>query len=407
VLTGALAASGCGTPPAPGADPTGDARDSARIGAFERPEALVGDASRRLADNISAADVGHTFGVPSGSEPYPDTYWPFIMGGTDLHWSSRDPRSPLEKYMLLADPYELAEAKVWEFRYHGPGEPGVATWHGHCPGWSAAATTNPPILHPVLAGVDLAGRIRPCREGELGCIRFEIGDVNALMAEIYLDGPLSLIGTKCNMAPYAIPRDRNGRILVAGCDGVNAGSLLIAAATLLKRHRIAFVMDVQRPNSTDQIWNQPTYAYHVHDFRPLTRAAAANLVAHGSLTGPETEYRWSSTAQGFAFVDLELRFVGEMGPNLLMVPGTRSTYGLRMAAVIELDADATDPRASILGGEYLDLPAVHADRLDVAPYMWVSHGPGPEYLPAWVGTSHHNPYVRPSVVQQLVALGQQ
>jgi hypothetical protein len=249
--------------------------------------------------------------------------------------------------------------------------------------------------------------VRRCREGELGCIRFEIGDVNALMAEIYLDGPLSLIGVKCSIPPYLIPRDRSGRVLLGGCDGLNAGSLLIAASTLLKRHRIPFVIDVQRPSSTDQIWNQPTYAYRVHDFQPLTRAAAANLVARGSTTGPEMDYRWSPGTQGFAFVDLELRFVGEAGPNLLMVPGTRSTYGLRMAAVIELDADPSDPRASILGGEYLDLPSSHAERLNVAPYVWVSHGPGPERLPLWVGTNHHNPYVRPGVVQQLIALGQE
>ena len=64
------------------------------------------------------------------------------------------------------------------------------------PTWTA--TTNAPILHPVFAASDGAGGLVACREGSQGCVRFEIGDINALMAEVYLDAPASLIGSKCN-----------------------------------------------------------------------------------------------------------------------------------------------------------------------------------------------------------------
>ena len=404
-----LAGPGCGDPPAPRADPIGHTREADTIGAFERPEALVAGASRRLADSIGAADVGQDFGVPDSRAPYPDTYWPYVYEGTDWRWNPRgsDPRSPIEKYMVITAPYAMDAARAWEHRNHGTGVSGVAPWYGHCPGWAAAATSNAPILHPVLAGADGMGGIMPCLEGQPGCVRFEIGDVNALMAEIYVDGPASYIGGFCNAKPSDIPRDQHGRVLREGCDGVNAGSLLVAVATLLRRYQTPFVIDVQRPSATDEIWNQPAYRYHVYDYHPLTTSEAANLVARGATTGAETLYRWNAAARGFAFVDLGIRFVGEVSPQLVFsAPGNRARYELRVATVIELDADPASPGASIIGGEYLDLPASHADRLTVPPFLWMSQGPGREDLRWDVGGAHHNPYVRPSLVKQLMALGQ-
>jgi Transglutaminase elicitor len=408
LVVGALASSGCGTPPAPPAEEVvGEVGDADQIAAYEQPEALVGGASRRLADIIRPADVGREFTVPSFRVPYADTYWSFVLGGTDIRWNARapDPRSPIEKYMTLVDPLATVQAELWEYIHHGPGKPGVMTWEGHCPGWAAAAMSNAPIRHPVLAAADGRGGIMPCREGQLGCVRFEIGDVNALMAEVYFDGPASIIGTTCGLQPFEVARDLNGRVLQPGCDGVNAGSFLVSVVTLLRRYHVPFGIDVQKPASTGEIWNQPAYGYHIYDFRPIGVQAAANLVAHGTSLGPETFYRWNPAARGFAFVDLGLEFVGEAGPNLLVVPGTRSSYELRVAAVIELDLPATDPRASILGGEYLDLPSSHANRLTVTPYLWLSRGTGPELLPLDVDGFHHNPYIRPSLVKQLIALG--
>lgn len=405
LLVGTVVAAACSTPP----EPLADANDAYSISAAESPEVLVAAASRRLVDTISADDVGRDFGVPSWRVPYPDTYWPFIQGGTDASWNrgARDPRTPIEKYMAITAPYATELAKMWEFMNHGQGVFGVDKWHGHCPGWAAAATTSAPVTRPVFATADGRGGIAPCREGDYGCVRFEIGDVNALMAEIYLDGPASLIGSTCNTPAGMIPRDVYGRVLKQGCAGVNAGSLLVTAATLLKKYRVPFAMDAQNPTTTAEIWNQPTYRYHVYDYHPLTMAKAANLVARGAESGPERTYWWNPAARGFAFVDLGLHFVGENGPQLVSVSGLQSTYELRVAAVIELDADAADSSARIIGGEYLDLPSSRANRLTVPPFLWVARGSGPESLPEWIDGSRHNPYVRPSLVKQLAALGQQ
>jgi hypothetical protein len=77
-----------------------------------------------------------------------------------------------------------------------------------------------------------------------------------------------------------------------------------------------------------------------------------------------------------------------------------------MVAVLELTAPANSADSKIIGGEYLDDASVGADRLTVPPFVWVAQGPGPEHVPATANGDHHNPYVLPSVVAQLVELGQ-
>jgi hypothetical protein len=410
VLFGGLVSAGCAERTEPSAEVVEEAREADAIGAFERPEALVANASRRLIDHISAADIGQTFGVPDERVPYADTYWPFVYGGTDWRWNPQgsDPRTPIEKYMAITAPHLTHYATAWEYRNHGRGFPGLANWHGHCPGWTAAALSNAPIRHPIFAGPDGRGGIAPCREGTVGCVRFEIGDVNALMAEIYLDASTSLIGGMCGAEASAIPRDRYGRILKEGCAGVNPGSLLIVASTLLRRYQIPFAIGAQNSSNTAEVWNQPAYRYHVYDFHRLTTTEAANLVARGSTTGPVSSYPWNPAARGFAFLDLAIHFVAETSPHISFTSGTSSTYAMRVAAVLELDADAANPYASILGGEYLDLPSSGADRLSVPPFLWVPRGPGPESVPlsASFRSDQHNPYLRPSLVRQLIILGQ-
>lgn len=375
------------------------------IGGFEDPNGLVPGASRALADNIGAGDVGQTFGVQDGNIPYPDTYWPFTSDGIDARWNGDS--SALEKYMGIADPSNTANAKSWEHNNHGAGVPGVSGWWGHCPGWTGAAMANAPIQHAVYATSDGSGGFTACNAGDNGCVKFEIGDINALMAEVYVDGQSSFIGARCDTAPEKVTRDANGRITQEGCDGVNPGSLLIVASTLMKQQQLPFAIDAQSDFNTDQIWNQPSYRYSVNRYQTLTAAQAANLVVHGTLGGDQTAYQWNAQAQGFALVDLTLSWVSERGPNTSVVSGAQSTRTTRMVAVIELDKDASDASAQIIGGEYINDPSSGADRLTVPPFLWTIQGPGPEQLDPSVGGDNHNPYVRPSLVQQLITLGQQ
>jgi hypothetical protein len=359
------------------------------------------NASLVLADNITAADVGRTFGTDDAHIPYPDTYWPFVDNGCDARWNGDDSQSPLEKLMGAFDAAHLQAAKDWERTNHGKDVPGVQGWFGHCPGWTGASMLNAPLQHAIHVKSD-GGHVTECTDGSDGCVTFEIADVNALMAETYVDADSRFIGNRCDTKPSDIQRDANGRIVRngSGCQGLNPGSLLVVLGYQMKSQKRAMAIDAQSDFNTDQIWNQPAYRYQVYRYEALTEAQAANLVATGKRTGDLTKYQWNDEAHGFAFVDLGIKWVSENGPNTTPVSGADSTHETRVVAVIELDKAATDASARILGGEYLDDPSVGADRLTVPPFVWVATDIGPET------GGGHNPYVKSSIVKQLIALAQ-
>ena len=78
---------------------------------FEDPGHLLGAVSRTLADNITEADIGQTFGTPDETVPYPDTYWPMTQDGINVKWNGGE-ASPLAKYMGMADANNLAAANA-------------------------------------------------------------------------------------------------------------------------------------------------------------------------------------------------------------------------------------------------------------------------------------------------------
>ena len=372
------------------------------IASNEDPAQLIGRASRLLSANISASDVGKTFGTPDNAVPYPDTYWPFKSGddvgsknGIDARWNSATTDSPLEKYMAVAKPNDataLKTAKDWEKKNHGEDVKDVQSWFGHCPGWTAAALSNKPILHPVFAKGDGRGGIVKCAAGSTGCVKFEIGDVNAIMAEAYVSGPSKFLGGRCDTKPDKVKRDTFGRITQEGCQGVNPGTLLIIANTMMKKRHIGFAIDAQNDFNTDQIWNQPAYSYTINEFKSLTEQEASKLVS-GKDGVPYSTF--NPKAKGWAKVGITINWVSERGPNTTVVSGKESTNTMQMDAVVELDKAASDSTANIIGGEYVDGPNGE-NRLTVPPFVWSPGGMGPE-----------NTSVSAAVVKQLIAMGQQ
>jgi len=399
----------CGSASNP-ADPIASHEAEDRIQPFDDPFQLLGNTSRRLADNIRAADVGQTFGVPDDEVPYPDTFWPMTEEGIDVQWNGNE-KSPLEKYMLFADPTHLAESRAWNHANQGTGIDDIQGWYGICNGWTGAATSVKPLKHGASAKID-NGRVVACTPGETGCTTFEIGDMNALMATIYSDGFSYFLGARCDTVPRDIERDEFGRIMRredaftkgAGCKGLNPGSLMVVLNQRLRVQKKPMVMNAQAANHTEQIWNQPAYRYKVNRYEPLTEAQAANLVASNRREGPLTEYRWNDGAHGFAFVDVTLSWVTEHGPNKEFYSGLRSSRSTRMTFVLETDMDLSNPDTQIIGGEYIDDPSAGTNRLTNAPFLWISTAPGPEHTQPGPGVYMHNPFIKTSVVTQLIEL---
>lgn len=414
---------------------------------------LPGTYSAKLVDNILPEDVNQQggFGVPDERVPYPDTYWPFNAGeygvdGTDFRWQGPDVPSPTEKFASVVygnDAAMIAKAKAWEHDHHGPGlgerdHREVADWEGHCPGWTGASMSNAPLVKPVFVKPDARDVFAPCSEaeartGEGGCTRFDIGDVNALMAEVYVDGNQPLIGAGCFTSEPSVDEfdriKRNPERVLGengvGCRGLNPGALLMVLGNRLKHEQQPFAINAQQPGITDQIWNQPVYRYTVNAYEEIDTARAIELVAANSQgTEAPDRYIWNPHAKGFALVDISLHWVREMGPNVDYVSGRRSTMKHRVKAVIELDkAIVGDPSArasaKLVGGEYLTDDQAAANnppdtvgphRLAVPTFVWVSVDAGPEDLTEQEADNrnfqHHNPFIKPSLVKKLVELGQ-
>ncbi len=353
-----------------------------------------------LSDVISTAEVGRFY--KTSRVPYPDDFWPYDFGGIDANWNWKSRASPLQKYMAVFSPHNSAAAASWENRWHGLGLPNLAHWMGHCNGWVAAAISNDPLSGPINVKRTERG-VASCTLGEIGCVHFEIGDINALEAEAYFDAPSVLIGARCDARSETITHASGGRIQRKnGCQGLNAGSLLVLLANMIKFQDRPIALDIQDIRATEEIWNQPVFGYTVYASRPLALSEASDLVWHGS-----NHYPWNESAQGFVFVNLGISYVNEVAPSTEVVDGMEAQKELRVAAVIELDADPSNPNAHIIGGEYVDAPSLRARRLDVPPFAWVPLGVASVDLPpSTTDNMSRNPYVKPRNVTSLIALAQ-
>jgi hypothetical protein len=378
------------------------------IKTFEDPQRLLGDVSRRLADNIADADVGRTFSVTDERMPYPDSYWPMKDDGIHWRWNEGQP-SPLEKYMTLTNPDKLKAAIRWNRSHAGKDRPGLKPWFGLCNGWTAAALTEAPVRRAAYARF-ADGAVQACIEGEPGCLKFEIGDINALLATVYFDAQNTIIGAHCGVLGRDIKLDRDGRIdrnANPGCAGLNPGSLLITLAHRIKRDKLPLGVEDMRPNTTAEIWNQPAHAYTVNKFERLTNETATSLVATGRRDADVGRYRWNKDAAGFVFVDLTVHWVKDLDrPRTTYLAGNEpeATKTTRMPAVIELDKDPSDPTATIIGGELVADEELGNSRLTSHPYVWLTAAVGGE-VGVDTDASVRSPYVRMSLVKQLADLG--
>jgi hypothetical protein len=126
---------------------------------------------------------------------------------------------------------------------------------------------------------------------------------------------------------------------------------------------------------------------------------------------PRAGYVWNTAARAFARVDFSVLYVRDSeaeGPATEFVSGRDRSKAMRLVAVLELDRDASDPAARVLGEYVVDDNVPGSARLTVPPYLWVPQGTPLEdtwVYPSWVVVPH-DPYFRASVILGLAALGQ-
>ena len=101
-------------------------------------------------------------------------------------------------------------------------------------------------------------------------MRFEPGDVTALLAEAYAVADSRFIGYRCDTAPASFKYDASGRIQMPNCRS-NAGTLFLTATNFIKKAGRSFAVNAV---NNDEVWNQPAYQYAISQYKTVTKTEA-------------------------------------------------------------------------------------------------------------------------------------
>lgn len=365
--------------------PEGKAESPERIDSVNDPNRFNLTMNRRLADLPASGD--------SLRRPFPSNWWPMRTAGIAQRWNAGQP-SPAEKYDLLATPemirdveltlaqrdhdgmpanmgatperFHIGPAAEWEHRNHGRyGATDPDSWWGHCNGWSSYVLNEDEPVRPVSVRMDRTitpARVVECASAsEAGCVRFELGDINALGAELYWNDAARLLGRRCEQASSEFNFDTSGRINSVECRDGNAGSFHIITTNMIGLMRRPYIVDL---NADQQVWNYPVYSYRVTSSRDIAVADALREI--GAPAGTTT-WTYNTDAVRLVRVTMQASLVEDAVPPSTQPQGgnlARYTTVETYDYVLELDAAGT-----IIGGEW-----VGRSKTDHPDFMWYSYG---------------------------------
>ncbi len=351
------------------------------------------------------------------NKPWPASYWPTYMDSTNHRWRSADELSPMEKYDVAFNGWEvpagfmdlrpfnpnrceegfdeeyyqkLGPAASWMSNYKGNkrsrefygaeptaekcGEENpVESWWGLCHAWAPAANLEQEPIYPVT------------HNG----VTFYPADIKALALTIY-DGTNSMIlGGRCNTKE--VERDENGRIKDAACRDTNAGAMHVLLTNLIGVHGMSFQED---RTYNYEVWNQPILGFEITQMEEISEQQAIEAL----IAEPEgvTEYPYNDDAVKFVEVFATVKYITEshQEERALLPELGRYTRSDRYHYILELDADG-----KVLGGEWLQGRTNHS--------MW-GISEQPDFLWATTGPSGRgNPHVSVENFRELLKLSRQ
>lgn len=331
------------------------------------------------------------------------------------HWNVREldkpeaERPPKHKH----DTIEVAgPATAWEVQNHGNYQSYAHpdSWWGHCNGWASYATTEKLGAPARDIRVKLvAGKITECAAGEADCLLFRMGDIEALMSELYFSDQATFAGRRCNTDPDKIERDEFGRPKDPACRDLNAGSFHIGVTGLLSRgakhlgtgeanRKPAFVID---HNYDWEVWNFPLVRYEILEQEEIDEAKAASLVG-----AQNADYKWNADAARFVRVRMKYWMIsdGVSGSEMLKQAKQRdiAPQDTELNYVLELKADGT-----IIGGEWTKRPEVSwgddSKKLHPDFYWMATAVNGAGETGDDEGGDDDNPFIKYSAVKALLA----
>jgi hypothetical protein len=283
------------------------------------------------------------------------------------HWNAADVRKPEAERgpkHKHAGVKALGPATAWELQNHGIYQTysHPDSWWGHCNGWASYATTEK-LGFPqrdIRVKID-GGKVTECvgaLASDPGCVLVRMGDIEALMTELYFSDKATFAGRRCNTDPEKIERDQYGRPKEAACRDLNPGSFHVGVTGLLNRGakhlatgeqgKPAFIID---HNWDWEVWNFPVVKYQLDLAEEITAEQANQLVG---ATG--SKYQFNSKAK--KLVKVHLRYwmvsdgVGDWEMRKRADQRNIQPHEVELRYILEIDS-----YGRIIGGEWLKVPS--------------------------------------------------
>lgn len=358
---------GCAMEGAAGKGEEDGAGKEDRWNSINNPERFEGEFNYHLADLPMSGTAER--------ESWPSTYWPTYEDSIQTRWqrtgdAMRD-LSPAEKYDMAFNgwtptsewmalrPFDRSNPvpnEDWDPAYYdglGPlarhvsqnmgnardrqlaithngvlpsgTEWAVETWWGLCHAWVPAALLED----------------RPLRPVTYNGVRFEVGDIEALLIAAYNRASADMIGGRCNLGSgeTTVERDEQGRAIAVECRDSNPGAMHVILTNYLGLRNRGFAFD----RTYDyEVWNQPVTGYEITRQEEITVAQANELLG---LTGDT--YTLNTDAAKLYRVHASVSWVTESHAST--TPNETSRYTRQDHYTYILEVDSND---RIIGGEW-------------------------------------------------------
>jgi hypothetical protein len=346
----------------------------------------------------------HPAAVGKAPVAWADTYWPTIEGGHNTRFQGPTEKSPIEKYDAAfnnapgcetqpASTFGKTAKAEWdtylkcagpatkwqseEFQSagdthdgidndndgvvddHGPdgNVDGMATWWGSCHAWAPASIMLP----------------EPQKSVTHNGVTFSVGDVKALMQNMFDRTSAIMVGGRCNAKeikhdPTVSANDP--------CSDLNPGALHVVITNFIGINNLPLVED---RTANFEIWNQAVMGYEV------TKQAQISNTKANECVGAAASNKWSfnTSAKKLMEVRMTVEYLTESGAEADPVGFENNIRTDDYHYILELN-DA----GKVVGGRYCtDSSNDHVD------FLWAPTG---TFSPS-------NPHVSSSRVKELLA----
>jgi hypothetical protein len=240
--------------------------------------------------------------------------------------------------------------------YGNDGIDGIQGWWGTCHAWTPASLTVP----------------EPQKAVTVNNVKFEVGDIKALVQNNYDSTAAVMLGGRCNAKEIMHTATGSAN---DDCSDVNPGALHVVVTNFLGVAQLPLIED---RTANYEVWNQPVVGYEVTAQAETTATKANTCVGASGST-----WKYNTSAKKLYDVKMTVKYITEGSASTTPIGFENNVRTDNYHYILELNTDG-----KVIGGRYCtDSENSHVDFL-------------------WSPTGTHrstNPNVKTDKVMELVA----